>query len=38
MLNRAHLVDIVALRRYLFEKTQHIVGGFGKGVNTAPGK
>ncbi|MCJ1286910.1 Geranylgeranyl transferase type-1 subunit beta [Xylographa opegraphella] len=30
MLQKAHLLSFDAIRRYLLEKTQHIVGGFGK--------
>ncbi|MCJ1386008.1 Geranylgeranyl transferase type-1 subunit beta [Xylographa soralifera] len=30
MLGKAHLLSFNAIRRYLLEKTQHIVGGFGK--------
>jgi hypothetical protein len=30
-------VDSVGLRRYLLGKVQHIVGGFGKGVDDPPG-
>lgn len=30
MLNQVHLMDFNANRRYLLEKTQHIIGGFGK--------
>ena len=38
MLHRQQLIDVTAMRRYLLEKTQHIVGGFGKGVGATPGK
>lgn len=38
MLDQLHLIDKPRMRRYLLEKTQHIVGGFGKGVNEPPGK
>ncbi|KAL8967192.1 MAG: hypothetical protein Q9183_003030 [Haloplaca sp. 2 TL-2023] len=30
MMNSLHLLDMPALRRYLLEKTQHRIGGFGK--------
>ncbi|MCJ1439455.1 hypothetical protein MMC27_008849 [Xylographa pallens] len=30
MLKKTHLLSFNAIRRYLLEKTQHIVGGFGK--------
>ena len=30
MLKKVHLVAFNAIRRYLLEKTQHVVGGFGK--------
>ncbi|EON65055.1 hypothetical protein W97_04290 [Coniosporium apollinis CBS 100218] len=30
ILNKVHLIDHTANRRYLLEKTQHMVGGFGK--------
>lgn len=36
MMNRLTLVDATRNRRYLLEKTQHIVGGFGKGVGEPP--
>lgn len=38
MMNRLTLVDATRNRRYLLEKTQHIVGGFGKGVGEPPGE
>lgn len=37
MLNRLDLVNREANRRYLLEKTQHLIGGFGKGVGEPPG-
>lgn len=37
MLDRLSLVDAVRNRQYLLDKTQHIVGGFGKGVGEPPG-
>ena len=37
ILGRIHLVERVKLRRYLLEKVQHIVGGFGKGIGDPPG-
>ncbi|KKK12169.1 putative geranylgeranyl transferase beta subunit [Aspergillus rambellii] len=36
MLGRLSLVDAVANRRYLLGRTQHLVGGFGKGVGEPP--
>ncbi|KAG2419898.1 hypothetical protein HFD88_004695 [Aspergillus terreus] len=36
MMGRLQLVDAERNRRYLLEKTQHIVGGFGKGVGEPP--
>ncbi|THC87854.1 hypothetical protein EYZ11_012698 [Aspergillus tanneri] len=38
MMDRLSLVDVARNRRYLLEKTQHIVGGFGKGVGEPPGR
>ena len=38
MLHQLGLVDIARMRRYLLEKTQHIVGGFGKGIGEPPGE
>lgn len=38
MLGRLHLVDETRMQRYLLEKTQHTVGGFGKGIGEPPGK
>ena len=38
MLDRLNLVDAARNRRYLLEKTQHLIGGFGKGVGEPPGK
>jgi geranylgeranyl transferase type-1 subunit beta len=38
LLRQLDLIDKLRMRRYLLEKTQHIVGGFGKGVGEAPGK
>lgn len=37
-MDRLDLVDASRNRQYLLEKTQHIVGGFGKGVGEPPGK
>src|SRR5436190_22560668 len=37
MLNRLHIVNSTACRRFLLEKTQHVIGGFGKGVGEVPG-
>ena len=37
-MDRLALVDATRNRRYLLEKTQHIVGGFGKGVGEPPGE
>ncbi|KAI4102307.1 MAG: hypothetical protein LQ339_004662 [Xanthoria mediterranea] len=36
ILNSVHLLDQGALRRYLLEKTQHRIGGFGKLPGDAP--
>ncbi|KAL8702940.1 MAG: hypothetical protein Q9201_003894 [Fulgogasparrea decipioides] len=38
ILNRIYLLDQHALRRYLIEKTQHRIGGFGKLPGDPPGK
>ena len=38
MLNRYSVIDDVRNRRYLLEKVQHLVGGFGKSVGDPPGK
>lgn len=38
MMDRLPLVDADGNRRYLLEKTQHCIGGFGKGVGDPPGK
>jgi geranylgeranyl transferase type-1 subunit beta len=38
MLDRYSVVDEVRNRRYLLEKTQHLVGGFGKAPGDPPGK
>ncbi|KAL8773118.1 MAG: hypothetical protein Q9209_001794 [Squamulea sp. 1 TL-2023] len=38
MLNSIHLLDQEALRRYLLEKTQHRIGGFGKLAGDVPGR
>ncbi|KAL8808352.1 MAG: hypothetical protein Q9182_000172 [Xanthomendoza sp. 2 TL-2023] len=37
ILNSLHLLDQAALRRYLLEKTQHRIGGFGKLPGDVPG-
>lgn len=37
MMNRLDLVDASRNRQYLLGKTQHIIGGFGKGVGEPPG-
>ncbi|KAJ5585275.1 uncharacterized protein N7459_005075 [Penicillium hispanicum] len=36
ILDRYFVIDDVRNRRYLLEKTQHLVGGFGKGVGDLP--
>ncbi|KAL2215634.1 putative geranylgeranyl transferase beta subunit [Thermoascus aurantiacus ATCC 26904] len=36
MMDRLHLIEPASDRRYLIEKTQHLVGGFGKGVGESP--
>ena len=38
MLHRQHLQDFNAVERYLLDKTQHRIGGFGKMPGDAPGK
>lgn len=38
MLDRYGVIDDARNRQYLLEKTQHLVGGFGKGVGDPPGK
>ena len=38
MLGHLDLIDKARMRRYLLEKTQHIVGGFGKGIGEPPGE
>lgn len=38
MLDRLSLVDETRNRRYLLEKTQHIIGGFGKCAGEPPGQ
>jgi hypothetical protein len=38
MLDRYCVIDEERNRQYLLEKTQHLVGGFGKGVGDPPGK
>ena len=38
MMDRLPLIDADANRRYLLEKTQHCIGGFGKNVGDPPGK
>lgn len=37
MLNQYGVVDEARNRQYLLEKTQHLVGGFGKGPGDPPG-
>jgi geranylgeranyl transferase type-1 subunit beta len=37
MLGQLDLIDKTRMRRYLLEKTQHIVGGFSKGIGEPPG-
>ncbi len=37
ILNRMHLIDLAANRRYLLEQTQHLIGGFGKVFQAPPG-
>lgn len=37
ILKKIHLIDFNANRRYLLEKTQHIIGGFGKMPGDPPG-
>ena len=38
ILEKAHFISFDGVRRYLLEKTQHIVGGFGKLPGDPPGK
>jgi geranylgeranyl transferase type-1 subunit beta len=38
MLDKLSLIDASGNRLYLLEKTQHIIGGFGKGLGEPPGK
>lgn len=38
MMDRFSLIDADRNRRYLLEKTQHLIGGFGKGVGEPPGR
>ncbi|KAI1907050.1 geranylgeranyl transferase type-1 subunit beta [Ophidiomyces ophidiicola] len=36
LLHRVNVIDAEACKKYLLEKTQHLVGGFGKGVGELP--
>ena len=36
MLDKLHIVDHQKLRRYLLDKVQHMIGGFGKGIDEPP--
>lgn len=36
MLNSLHLADLPAVRLYLLEKVQHLIGGFAKGPDSPP--
>ncbi|KAK5943153.1 geranylgeranyl transferase type-1 subunit beta [Knufia obscura] len=38
MLRSLHLADLPAVRRYLLEKVQHMIGGFAKGPDSPPGE
>jgi geranylgeranyl transferase type-1 subunit beta len=38
MLDRYSVIDDERNRRYLLEKTQHLIGGFGKAAGDPPGK
>jgi geranylgeranyl transferase type-1 subunit beta len=38
MLGKLAMIDADGNRRYLLDKTQHLVGGFGKGVGEPPGE
>ena len=38
ILNRVYLQDFNGIRRYLLEKTQHMIGGFGKMPGDLPGE
>jgi geranylgeranyl transferase type-1 subunit beta len=37
-MNRIPLIDASGVRNYLLDKTQHIIGGFGKSVGEVPGQ
>lgn len=37
MLKREHIQDFNAIRYYLLDKTQHMIGGFGKLPGDGPG-
>jgi geranylgeranyl transferase type-1 subunit beta len=37
MLDKLSLMNATSNRRFLLEKTQHAIGGFGKGVGEPPG-
>ncbi|KAK6366168.1 geranylgeranyl transferase type-1 subunit beta [Lithohypha guttulata] len=37
ILGSLHLADLQAVRRYLLDKVQHIIGGFAKGPESPPG-
>lgn len=37
-MDRLSLIDQQRNRRYLLEKTQHIIGGFGKGIGEPSGE
>lgn len=38
MLRQPDLIDKARMRFYLLEKTQHMIGGFSKGVGEHPGQ
>ena len=38
ILNHVHLLNFNGIRRYLLERTQHRIGGFGKMPGDLPGK
>lgn len=38
MMGKGSLIDPTPIRRFLFEETQHQIGGFGKYPGSAPGK
>lgn len=37
LVGHSHLINQEAIRRFLFEQTQHRIGGFGKAPGNPPG-